>query len=453
LGSSSLTLRTSCLVLILTTMAAVLAVLVLAPPLAALAKTCSELPSSPGGCPGTSGGACYSSNTEVVWACLPEGADIGCASMRLPTEWESTYEGFCTFNGNGSESSSTAAPTTNTMRAAMNFSGPPPGSPVKEHGHLTVSGNKIVGEHGDAVRLRGMSLFWSQWGHAYWNEDVVEWLRTDWKISLLRAAMGVESGGYLENREEEKQKLAQVVEAAILQGIYVIIDWHDHSALDHREEAKAFFVEMAKAYGHLPNVLFETFNEPLSVDWSQQLKSYHEEMVSAIRSHSNNLVICGTPTWSQDVDRASEDQIDAENIAYTLHFYAATHTGALRDKASIALNNGAALFVSEWGSCEASGDGSLDFAETQAWLDFLDEHDISDAAWAVNDKEEACSALMPQASYTGNWTEAELTEHGRWVRESLREDGTSRRVEGIILSGAFRPVLGLVAASASAVIL
>jgi len=210
---------------------------------------------------------------------------------------------------------------------------------------------------------------------------------------------------------------------------------------------------MAKAYGHLPNVLFETFNEPLSVDWSQQLKSYHEEMVSAIRSHSNNLVICGTPTWSQDVDRASEDQIDAENIAYTLHFYAATHTGALRDKASIALNNGAALFVSEWGSCEASGDGSLDFAETQAWLDFLDEHDISDAAWAVNDKEEACSALMPQASYTGNWTEAELTEHGRWVRESLREDGTSRRVEGIILSGAFRPVLGLVAASASAVIL
>jgi len=335
----------------------------------------------------------------------------------------------------------------------MDFSGPPPGSPVKQHGHLTVSGNKIVGEHGDAVRLRGMSLFWSQWGGAYWNKDVVDWLRTDWKISLLRAAMGVESGGYLENSEEEKRKLTQVVEAAIDQGIYVIIDWHDHSALHHREEAKAFFVEMAQAYGHLPNVLFETFNEPLSVDWSQQLKSYHEEMVSAIRDYSNNLVICGTPTWSQDVDRASEDQIDAENIAYTLHFYAATHTSYLRDKASIALNNGAALFVSEWGSCEASGDGRLDLTETQVWHDFLDEHDISDAAWALNDKEEACSALMPEASTTGNWTEAELTEHGSWVRESLREDGTSRRLERSRLSGAFRPVLGLVSAIAAAAIL
>eukprot|EP00441_Pelagodinium_beii_P027876 CAMPEP_0197655270 /NCGR_PEP_ID=MMETSP1338-20131121/39353_1 /TAXON_ID=43686 ORGANISM="Pelagodinium beii, Strain RCC1491" /NCGR_SAMPLE_ID=MMETSP1338 /ASSEMBLY_ACC=CAM_ASM_000754 /LENGTH=439 /DNA_ID=CAMNT_0043230891 /DNA_START=60 /DNA_END=1379 /DNA_ORIENTATION=+ len=413
-------------------------------------RFCSELPSSPGGCPGTSGGACYSSNTEVVWACLPEGADIGCASMKLPLPEEGNYQGFCTFDA-AVKSSGTAAPNSTAAvnsansPTAFNFSAPPPDSPVAEHGRLTVVGTKLLGEHGDPVQLRGMSLFWSQWGQAYWNEDVVDWLRTDWKISLLRAAMGVESGGYLENSEEEKRKLVQVVEAATRKGIYVIIDWHDHAALDHREEAKAFFAEMAQIYGHLPNVLFETFNEPLQVDWSQHLKPYHQEILATIRQYSNNLVICGTPTWSQDVDRASEDQLEGENIAYTLHFYASTHKGYLREKASTALQNGAALFVTEWGTCEASGDGSLDFVETQAWLDFLDEHHISDAAWAVNDKAEACSALMPGASSMGNWADADLTESGRWVRNSLREDEGSRRLGGITISGAFCQKLWLVA--------
>ena len=30
-----------------------------------------------------------------------------------------------------------------------------------------------VNEHNESVRLRGMSLFWSQWGAAYWNEDAL----------------------------------------------------------------------------------------------------------------------------------------------------------------------------------------------------------------------------------------------------------------------------------------
>lgn len=285
---------------------------------------------------------------------------------------------------------------------------------------MKVQGSLILGEHGRPVRLRGMSLFWSQWGHAYWNSDVVDWLREDWHISLLRAAMGVEAGGYLEHPEQEKDKLHTVVQAAIRKGIYVIIDWHDHAANAHVEQAKTFFTEMAKTYGHLPNVLFETFNEPIRQSWGQEIKPYHEEILRVIRPHSRNIVICGTPMWSQSVDEASRERVGGENVAYTLHFYAATHKAWLRDKALAALNAGAALLVSEWGTCEASGDGRLDLAETQAWLEFLEEHHISDAAWAVNDKEEACSALLPGASSGGSWSPADLTQSGRFVRNSLR---------------------------------
>jgi len=303
------------------------------------------------------------------------------------------------------------------------------------HGHLSVASDppRIVGEHGGAVRLRGMSLFWSQWGGHYWNRDVVHWLHQDWGVSLLRAAMGVEAGGYLENSHTEKNKLRKVVDAAVEAGIYVIIDWHDHAAQNHRSEAKEFFEEMSRTYGSLPNVLFETFNEPLQQSWSQDIKPYHEEIVKVIRSHSQNIIICGTPTWSQDVDSASQDKIAVENVAYTLHFYAGTHTQYLRDKAEVALSQGAALFVSEWGTCEADGNGRLDFQETERWLSFLEEHSISDACWAVNDKNEACSALVPGASTSGGWRDSELTESGRWVRESIRSHSlmAQRRASGV----------------------
>eukprot|EP00445_Apocalathium_hangoei_P036916 CAMPEP_0203956960 /NCGR_PEP_ID=MMETSP0359-20131031/89025_1 /ASSEMBLY_ACC=CAM_ASM_000338 /TAXON_ID=268821 /ORGANISM="Scrippsiella Hangoei, Strain SHTV-5" /LENGTH=253 /DNA_ID=CAMNT_0050890767 /DNA_START=16 /DNA_END=774 /DNA_ORIENTATION=- len=145
----------------------------------------------------------------------------------------------------------------------------PAGSPVDMHGAIRVEGNKLLGKHGQPVRLRGMSLFWSQWSSTYWSEGVVDWLVKDWKVTMIRAAMGVESGGYLESGKIEKQRVVTVVDAAIRNGIYVVIDWHDHHAQSHKDEARAFFDEMASMYGGFPNVFFEIFNEPLQESWSE----------------------------------------------------------------------------------------------------------------------------------------------------------------------------------------
>jgi hypothetical protein len=38
------------------------------------------------------------------------------------------------------------------------------------------------------------------------------------------------------------------------------------------------------------------------------------------------------------VDVAANDPVSGINLCYTLHFYAATHKQALRDKAQVALN-------------------------------------------------------------------------------------------------------------------
>lgn len=305
---------------------------------------------------------------------------------------------------------------------------------MERHGVLSVEGNRVVNERGEFAQLRGMSFFWSMWMDKYWNKDAVQWLADDWKVGIVRAAMGVdESGGYLnpadwlpDSKQFNKNLVETVVNASLDAGIYVIIDWHSHHAEEYLNESVAFFGEMAQRYGHHPNVLFELFNEPTTQDWTTVVKPYHEAVVSEIRKYSSNIVILGSPTWSQDVDVACADPVVGENIAYTLHFYATTHKQFLRDKAQSALNSNCALVVTEWGTCKATGNGTLDFDETQLWMDFMDANGISSTNWAVSDKYESCSALQPGASPSGGWINGldnDLTWSGLRVRNYLNYGG------------------------------
>ena len=301
-------------------------------------------------------------------------------------------------------------------------------SVVAQHGALHVEGSHIVDRHGKPVALHGMSLFWSQWIGKYYNREAIQWLRDDWRCTVVRAAMGVGSGGYLEHPEDEKKRVIAVVEAARALGIYVIIDWHDHNGEQHTAQAQAFFAEMAQRYKGCPNVIYEIYNEPLNnVSWPKTIKPYCEAVIGAIRKHDpDNIVVCGTPSWSQRVDEAAKDPIKAKNIAYTLHFYAATHKQWLRDIAKKALDSGLALMVTEFGTTEASGNGKIDVEETQKWWKFCDDNQISWCNWSVADKDEASAAIKPGASATGGWPDAMITPSGLMVREELRKKNPSK---------------------------
>jgi endoglucanase len=300
-------------------------------------------------------------------------------------------------------------------------------TPVERHGQLSVQGNRIVDQSGEPVVLRGMSLFWSQWMGRFYNTNLVHWLRDDWRCTVIRAALAVESGGYLTHPEREKDKIKTVIQAAIDLGIYVIIDWHDHNAHRNVAQAQAFFEEMAKTYGNHPNIIYELWNEPLNRhDWSTVIKPYHEAVIPKIRAHDpRNLIVCGTSTWSQDVDKAARDPLQFDHIAYALHFYAATHKQPLRNKAAAALAGGIAIMVTEWGTSEATGGGKLDEEETQKWLEFMDENQLSWCNWSIADKVETSAALKPRVSSTGGWSTNDLTASGHLVRNELRAKNPS----------------------------
>jgi endoglucanase len=292
---------------------------------------------------------------------------------------------------------------------------------VEYYGQLKVSGNRITGKSDSALQLRGMSFFWSQWMGKFYNANVVKWLKDDWYCNIIRAAMAVEQGGYLTAPDTEKQKVFDLVDAAIANGIYVIVDWHDHNASNHLQQASQFFVEIAKKYGDKPNLIYEPFNEPLQVSWKYTVKPYHQAIIDSIRKYDpDNLIICGTPTWSQDVDLASNDTLVGTNIAYALHFYSGSHKQSLRDKAKMALDNGVALMVTEYGTTDASGDGFVNLNETRLWYNFLDTNKLTWCNWSVSDKAESSAILFSGASQYGNWLNYQLTTSGSIVRQEMR---------------------------------
>jgi endoglucanase len=291
---------------------------------------------------------------------------------------------------------------------------------VAKFGDLSVSGSSIVDKDGNIFTIRGMSLFWSQIKGKYYNFDCVKWLRDDWNCTVIRAAMGIESGGYLENPEAEYQKVKTVIDACIELGIYVIVDWHDHHGEEHLDAAKEFFGSISETYGHYPNIIYEIYNEPLNLSWVNVLKPHSESIITAIRSNDpDNLIIVGTPNWSQDVDAVIGHEIQGSNIAYSLHFYTGTHGQSLRNKASAAINAGLPLFVSEWGISEADAGGEINIDETNLWAEFLETNNLSWCNWSVTNKDETSSILLPVTTSLSNWTENDLSEAGQIMRDYL----------------------------------
>jgi len=231
----------------------------------------------------------------------------------------------------------------------------------------------------------------------------------------------VEEGGYLTNPSLEMATVRRAIDACIDLGIYIIVDWHDHNAHHHPQAAVDFFRQIATIYGDKPNLIYEIYNEPEVVSWKNDVKPYAEQVITAIREiDSDNLIVVGSPHWSQDVDIATADPIDDDNVAYTIHFYASSHKQELRDKAITALSRGYALFATEYGIYEYTGTGEIDIQEGNAWLQFMDTHKISWCKWTVRDSDGGSDdVLYTGADKNGGWSMDDLTISGRWLRAAV----------------------------------
>ncbi|MGA4727864.1 cellulase family glycosylhydrolase [Micromonospora taraxaci] len=330
----------------------------------------------------------------------------------------------CTVNGAscaGGTPPTTPPPTTPPPTT------PPPttGTPVERHGQLRVCGTTMCDRSGARVQLRGISSMWLNWETAPYAENLsaLRWMRDNWNLQVIRAAMGVEpAGAYLSDPNKARTQVETIINNAVTAGVYVIVDWHAHEAQNNQSQAVAFFGDLARRYGHLPNVIWEPYNEPLQVSWTNVIKPYHQAVVSAIRAADpDNIVVLGTPTWSQDVDVAAASPVSGTNLMYTLHFYSCTHGSALRAKGDAAIRAGLALFVTEWGASNADGglDGRSCLPEAQSWIDWMKANGISWTAWKLDVGTDTTNLLSPGAPVTGGWNNY-LHGHAPFVVANMR---------------------------------
>lgn len=329
-------------------------------------------------------------------------------------------------NNNNNNTSTTKKPAATVPKAPSDPKGT---TPVSQHGQLSVKNGQLVDKSGKGYQLRGMSTHGLTWFPEFVNESAFKTLRDDWNTNVVRLAMYVDEWGngqcYMGNKSGSLELLEKGVDICIKLDMYVIIDWHVLNPGDpskYTNEAKSFFETVSKRYAKYPNVIYEICNEPNGgASWSGNIKPYAEKIIPVIRKNApNSVIIVGTPTWSQEIDKPLSDPLNYKNVMYAFHFYAATHAG-LRSNVENCVAQGLPVFVSEFGTCDASGGGANDFNETQKWLSYFDKQGISYCNWSICNKDETCSVLRPGTSANGNWSESDLTENGKWIRNWLKK--------------------------------
>ncbi len=304
-------------------------------------------------------------------------------------------------------------------------------TPLERYGQLSVKGGQLVNEKGAAVQLKGVSSHGLSWYPEFINKASLKYMRDSWGVEVVRLAMyTAEYNGYCTsdaaNQKKLRQKIFDTVDAAEELGMYVIIDWHilsDGNPKTYQAQSKKFFKLMAKRYANKENVIYEICNEPNSGTTWSQIKSYAKPVIRTIRKYdADGIILVGTPTWSQDIDQAAASPIKGyDNLMYTLHFYADTHRDWLRDRLKQAKEAGLPVFVSEYGICDASGNGSINKTEANKWMKLMDEYKISSCIWDISNKAETSSLIKSGCSKTSGWKNADLSDAGKWFVKMMKK--------------------------------
>lgn len=299
-------------------------------------------------------------------------------------------------------------------------------------GALKVKGTKLVDKKGRTVQLRGVSTHGLSWFPKYANKKCFKDLHDKWGCNVVRLAMyTAEYNGYCTGDENNRKTLRNLilksVKAAKECNMYVIVDWHilsDCNPQTYKKESKAFFKTMSKSLKKYNNVIYEICNEPNGgTSWSD-IKSYAEEVIPVIRKNdSDAIVIVGTPNWSQFVDQAAAKPINKKykNVMYALHFYAATHKNDLRNTMVKALKKKLPIFVSEYGVCDASGNGAIDKKETDKWYSTMNKYKVSYCAWSLCNKPETASLIKSSCNKIYGFKTSDLSDAGKLVFSRYRK--------------------------------
>ena len=120
------------------------------------------------------------------------------------------------------------------------------GTPLSNHGKLSINGVQLVDKNGSAYQLKGVSTHGINWFPQYVNKEAFRTVRDDWGANTIRLSMyTAEYNGYCSggSQDDLKQLIHNGVGYATELGMYAIIDWHilsDNDPNMYKSQALAF---------------------------------------------------------------------------------------------------------------------------------------------------------------------------------------------------------------------
>ncbi|GAB3849585.1 cellulase family glycosylhydrolase [Dactylosporangium cerinum] len=301
-------------------------------------------------------------------------------------------------------------------------------TPVAANGQLKIVGTQVQNQYGQAIQLRGMSTHGIQW---YWqcvNNASMNALANDWQADVLRISMYVQEGGYETDPAGFTAKVNQAIQMVSDRGMYAVVDFHQLSPGDpnyNLANAKRFFTDIANANKNRNNIIYEIANEPNEVSWAR-IRDYAHAMIPLIRAIDGDApILVGTHGWGslgvsdgRNETDVINNPVNATNIAYTFHFYAASHDDEYLntlDRASQRIP----MWVSEFGTQQASGDGPNNFAQSQKYIDLMRNRKISWTNWNYSDDQRSGAVWNGGTCSSGDYSVGRLKEAGRWIRDRI----------------------------------
>jgi hypothetical protein len=303
-------------------------------------------------------------------------------------------------------------------------------TPVATNGQLKVVGTKLTNQNGYPIQLRGMSSHGIQWYSQCLTDASLDAVAYDWGADIFRIAMYVQEDGYETNPTAFTNQVKTLVNKITARGMYALIDFHMLTPGDpnyNTSRAITFFTEIANTFKNYNNIIYEICNEPNGgVTWAT-IKNYADQVIPVIRAIDNDApIIVGTRAWSSlglsEGSTAQEilnNPLSFSNILYTFHFYAKDHRDSYLSHLDWASDR-LPIFVTEFGTQEASGDGPNDLTMAQRYMDLMRTKKISWSNWNFSDDHRSGAVWTSGTCSGSNWTTSRLKESGLFIRNNMR---------------------------------
>ena len=280
---------------------------------------------------------------------------------------------------------------------------------------LYVDGNKIKDPNGNNVVLRGVSMIdvgaVEEWyGGAInlvdrlTNQDDTNGNSPGWFTKVIRIPVYPQDSPDFnspfkfnpDNNDFYDNLLRPVVDYCAEKNVYAVIDWHYiTNTYDKVDQTSEFWAYMAQRFADDNHVIFELFNEPVNTGGSDtdnwlSVRDDMQTWIDIVRTYApHNLILVGTPRWSQIIAPTADYPVSDNNVIYVAHIYPYHWLSNNSYYTSSVVTAAAAhpVIVGEWGFISDAGAGILNGTAGnygEPLKEFLEENRISNIAWAAH---------------------------------------------------------------------